>query len=206
MSGSNKKYFARLKIKEKYNKSDDYFISVLFFSILKQGKKFLAIKIFFKILKLFRIRYKKKVGLFRFIFKKIYPLIFSRFFFRIQHVGKIKYFIPVISMRKSIFMACRWLLKGSESRTERTFGLKLFNELVDLRRVSKFKTRTFLYKKTHMQNVYKFKSNLQFLKFTNINLLSSYNFNFFFNKTRLLNYFKPYNMTRNKLRVKFKNY
>lgn len=118
-----------LSIKEKYNRSTYYFINTLFHSFIKDGKKFKILNFFFKIFILIKKKY--KIGLFMF-FYFIQRHLHSKIYLKAQHVGVVLYLIPVVSIRKSIFLSKMWILTSIKERRERTFVLKLFSELSDI--------------------------------------------------------------------------
>lgn len=151
-----------LNIKEKYNKSTYYFINSLFHSSIKDGKKFRNLNFFFKIFYLLKKKY--RINLFIF-FYFIQWRLHSRIYLKSQHIGIILYLIPVISIRKSIFLSKSWILSGLKERKERTFILRLFSELCD---IWNGKGQSLLKKIQYYKIIKQCWANFRFLKYVNI--------------------------------------
>lgn len=130
-------------------------------------------KIFFEVLLLIRRFYKRLTPSFFLFFKRVYTKLYSKIFLRIQDVGATRYFIPVIAIRKSIFLARQWLFKSISLRRERTFSLRMFCELIAVKKSNKFAGSIILKTKYYKQakNLY---TNLQFLKFAKNNSKITY--------------------------------
>ena len=166
ISRITKFYKNNVRIKINFNEYYFYFINIIFFSIFRHGKKFLAEKIFCFVLNLLKKSYKKKLKTFFDFFKKIYKKIYSPITFKTQHVGKTKYLIPIISIGKSIFLARQWFFKSLKLRSERTYILKILGELKDLK---KGVGSTLFYKSKHNKQAYDFRINRRLLKYSKFN-------------------------------------
>lgn len=101
------------------------FLNIFFQNIVKQGRKKLALRIFFNLFTLLKFKYKSSyLTNYLSSLEKIRPLIY----YRVIYIGGKKYRIPVLlSLSKSYLVAIRWLLNNCKQNGKVT--LALFNEL-----------------------------------------------------------------------------
>ena len=149
-------------LKEKYNNSTYYFLNSLFHSYIKAGKKVKTFKLFFKIFLLLKKNY--RINNLLLFFDIIRLRLHSKIFLRTQHMGRHKYLIPLISVRKSIFLSVRWIIVGIRRRRERTLILRLYSEFCDILNYKR-SSRALLEKRRYYKRIKEGWANFRFLRF-----------------------------------------
>ncbi|WGH26106.1 MAG: 30S ribosomal protein S7 [Candidatus Shikimatogenerans bostrichidophilus] len=104
-----------------------YFVNIL----MKNGKKNLAYKIFYKTIKIIKNKYKNKKILPLHIFKKSLKNISPKYEIINRKIGGSTYNIPIkISKKKKMFLSIKWLIYYSKKKKGLNMSNKLANEII----------------------------------------------------------------------------
>lgn len=155
------------KIKILLNKNYRYFFNTLFSSFIKNGKRKSIFIIIFRLFFFIKIKmHKKKMPLLSSItiFKHIYARLFSYIFIKDQHVGSVKYKIPILSSYSSIALAKKWFLNSLSKRVERTLVLRLVGEIFEIS-FNAIRSNAIMEKKKYYLEAYRNKNNIRFLRY-----------------------------------------